>query len=179
MNFQEKIPHHICGLVDSITIFTQIKEHRKNMACSKIWSRFMFRQKTTVLFSRVGIAQSVKRSSMARESHQCLLVGMWKRIASSHAVCHEVSKCPMRDESQGMVPCALPPRINKAANSSFETQRRHYRKSKTGVSVAPLKGLISFNFFKIHLRIGQRTKCIPHCPCRLNLDIVMYQISQK
>ena len=31
--------------------------------------------------------------------------------------------------------------MNKAAHSGFETQRRHHKKSKTGVSVAPLKGL--------------------------------------
>ena len=30
----------------------------------------------------------------------------------------------------------------------FETQGRHYQKSKTGVSVAPQKGHMSSNFFK-------------------------------
>ena len=30
-----------------------------------------------------------------------------------------------------------PPSVNKAAHSGFETQRRHYQKSKTGVSVVP------------------------------------------
>ena len=29
------------------------------------------------------------------------------------------------------------PRVNKAAHSSFETQRRHHQKSKTGISVTP------------------------------------------
>ena len=38
----------------------------------------------------------------------------------------------------------MPPQsTNKAANSSFETQRRHHQKSKTGMSVAPQKGLMS------------------------------------
>ena len=32
---------------------------------------------------------------------------------------------------------------NKAAHSGFETQRRCHQKSKTGVSVAPQKGLMS------------------------------------
>ena len=34
-----------------------------------------------------------------------------------------------------------PPSANKAAHSGFETQKRHHQKSKTGVSVAPQKGL--------------------------------------
>ena len=42
-----------------------------------------------------------------------------------------------------------PPSANKAAHSGFEIHRRHYQKSKTGVSVAPQKGLMSSkNFFK-------------------------------
>ena len=42
----------------------------------------------------------------------------------------------------------LLPSTNKAAHSGFETQRRHHQKSKTGVSVAPQKGLMtSKNFF--------------------------------
>ena len=37
-----------------------------------------------------------------------------------------------------------PPSLNKATNSGFETQRRRHQKSKTGVSVAPQKGLQNF-----------------------------------
>ena len=41
------------------------------------------------------------------------------------------------------------PRVNKAAHSGFETQRRRPQKPKTGVSVAPQKGLMSSkNFLK-------------------------------
>ena len=40
-----------------------------------------------------------------------------------------------------------PPSMNKAAHSGCETERRHYQESKTGVSVAPQKGLMSSNFF--------------------------------
>ena len=36
---------------------------------------------------------------------------------------------------------------NKAAHSGFETQKRHHQKSKTGVSLAPQKGLMSSQFF--------------------------------
>ena len=39
------------------------------------------------------------------------------------------------------------PSANKAAHSGFETQRRHHQKSKTGVSVAPQKGLMSSRIF--------------------------------
>ena len=43
--------------------------------------------------------------------------------------------------------------VNKVAHSGFETQRRrYYQKSKTGVSVAPQKGLISSNFWRECLR---------------------------
>ena len=36
-----------------------------------------------------------------------------------------------------------PPSENKGAHSGFETQGRRYHKSKTRVSVAPRKGLMS------------------------------------
>ena len=39
------------------------------------------------------------------------------------------------------------PRVNKATHSGFETQRRHHQKSKTGVSVASQKGLMSSKLF--------------------------------
>ena len=41
------------------------------------------------------------------------------------------------------------PSANKAAHSGFETQRRRHQKSKTGVSVAPQKGLMSSKNVKI------------------------------
>ena len=40
------------------------------------------------------------------------------------------------------------PSVNKAAHSGFETQRRHHRKSKTGVSVAPQKDLCPTRILK-------------------------------
>ena len=40
-----------------------------------------------------------------------------------------------------------PPSTNKAAHSGFETHRSHHQKSKTGVSVAPQKGLMSSKIF--------------------------------
>ena len=44
---------------------------------------------------------------------------------------------------------------NKAAHSGFETQRRRHQKSKTGVSVAPQKGLMFFKHFKKSLNCNQ------------------------
>ena len=38
-----------------------------------------------------------------------------------------------------------PPIADKAAHSDFETQKRRQQKSKTGVSVAPQKGLMCSN----------------------------------
>ena len=40
-----------------------------------------------------------------------------------------------------------PSSMIKAVHSGFETQRRHHQKAKTGVLVAPLKGLMSSKFF--------------------------------
>ena len=56
----------------------------------------------------------------------------------------EVSRCCTIGESQGTCNTHIPPpSVNKSARSSFETQRRRHQKSKTRVSVAPQKGLIS------------------------------------
>ena len=42
----------------------------------------------------------------------------------------------------GGITCMLPPSVNKDAHSGFETQKRRcHQKSKTGVSVAPQKGI--------------------------------------
>ena len=44
---------------------------------------------------------------------------------------------------------SMPPlSANKDAHSGFETQKRRHHKSKTGVSVAPQKGLMSYKNFK-------------------------------
>ena len=60
------------------------------------------------------------------------------------------------------------PSWNKTAHSGFETQRRRHQKSKTGVSVAPQKGLMSLqkfflkknkNFLQLRLReVNMRTE---------------------
>ena len=45
------------------------------------------------------------------------------------------------------VACTPPPIAHKAAYSGLETHRRCHQKSKTGVSMAPQKGLISSKYF--------------------------------
>ena len=67
------------------------------------------------------------------QSHQCLLAGTAKRSAG---VAPEI--CLRELVARTPLLC-----IRKAAHSGFETQRRRHRKSKTGVSVAPRKGLLS------------------------------------
>ena len=47
-----------------------------------------------------------------------------------------------------LIACMPPPSVNKDAHSGFETQRRCHQESKTGVSVAPQKGLMSSIFFE-------------------------------
>ena len=70
------------------------------------------------------------------ELNQCL-AGMWKRQVGCHDCCQELGRC---HTCVTRVPL---PSVNKAAHSGFETQRRCHQKSKTGVSVAPQKGLMS------------------------------------
>ena len=50
--------------------------------------------------------------------------------------------------------CTPLPNVNKAAHSSFETQRRHHQKSKTGIS-GPQKG-------RVHQKLKTRTVLTLH-----------------
>ena len=59
----------------------------------------------------------------------------------------DVSRCCTRGESQKHISHMPPPSVNKVAHSGFETQRRCHQKSKTGVSVAPQKRLMSSKMF--------------------------------
>ena len=47
------------------------------------------------------------------------------------------------------------PSVNKAVHSGFETQMRRHQKSKTGESVAPQKGLMSFKKFLKKILTGE------------------------
>ena len=47
-----------------------------------------------------------------------------------------------------------PPSPNKAAQYDCETQRRRHQKSKTGVSVIPLKGDVSTKIFSKKLEVN-------------------------
>ena len=44
------------------------------------------------------------------------------------------------------------PSVNKGAQSGFATQRRYHQKSKTGVSVAPQKGICPPKLIKKNLQ---------------------------
>ena len=50
------------------------------------------------------------------------------------------------------ISCMPPLSVNKPGYSGFEIQERHHQKSKTGVSLAPQKGLMSSKEFfkKVH-----------------------------
>ena len=69
------------------------------------------------------------KSEMARDADHCVST---HRLHRQHY--ERVTSTPS--------PCA-----NKAVHSGFETQRRRHQKSKTGVSVAPQKGLVSSKNF--------------------------------
>ena len=57
------------------------------------------------------------------------------------------------------ISCMPPLRVNKAAHSGFETQKRHHQKSKTWVLVAPQKGLMSSKIKKKIVNV-----CSEHYP---------------
>ena len=71
---------------------------------------------------------------------------------SCHAGHQEVGRYYTRGESQGIFitfTYMLLPSANKTAHSSFETQRKCHQKSRTEISVAPQKELMSSkNFLK-------------------------------
>ena len=56
-------------------------------------------------------------------------------------------QCPYGESSMRLPNNNLPPSVNKAAHSGFETQSGRHQKSETWVSLAPQKGLVSFKFF--------------------------------
>ena len=71
---------------------------------------------------------------------------------------HSSAAMPVTKRSVGVTPEAnlrecithiyVPlPSVNKVAHSGFETLRSHHQKSRTWVSVAAQKGLMSSNFF--------------------------------
>ena len=74
--------------------------------------------------------------------HQCLRIHLQvcasKRLGC-HADLYTVSRCHIRDESEDHTS----EKACKGIHHSFETQGRCHQKSKTGVSVAPQKGLMS------------------------------------
>ena len=73
----------------------------------------------------------------------------------SHAGHPEVGRCSTRGESQGICDTYTSTKCEKGrTHSGFETQRRHHQKSKTGVSVAPQKGLMSYKNFKKKYAVG-------------------------
>ena len=103
--------------------------------------------------SRGGIAQSLEHSAhgargLPFESHKCL-----------HSYVEEISSAAMlaTKRSAGVtsevnlrehITHTPPQSLNMAVHSGFETQRRHHQKSKTWVSVARQKGLMSFKIKK-------------------------------
>ena len=64
-------------------------------------------------------------------------------VTGCYAGRQEVGRCHIRGESQRTTSCTPLPSANNADHSGFETLRKRHQKSKTGVSVAPEKGLTS------------------------------------
>ena len=96
-----------------------------------------------VVYSAVLVAWTVMGLSPSLNLHQCSQTH-WQVHGSKRLSCHAdlytVSRCCTRGESEdhtGEKAC------RKGIHPGFETQGRHHQKSKTGVTVAPQKGLMS------------------------------------
>ena len=76
------------------------------------------------------------------EPHQCLAGSGRDRSAAMLAAKRLAGVTPEVNFNEHVKHTPLP-RVHKAAHSSFETQRRCHQKSKTGISMAPQKGLMS------------------------------------
>ena len=115
--------------------------------------------KDTVRSSRAGVAQSVERLSgltlwaaaawyipVSSPTNACSQVH-GREWLDCHACHQEVGRCGTRGEFPGTCTTYT---STKVAHSGFETQRRRHQKSKTEVSMAPQKGLVSLpkNFKK-------------------------------
>ena len=97
----------------------------------------------------VGMSGNIQHSSVSGvftcgmiglpfEPYQCLVTGLAIMLADK--------RLPGVAPEVNLIECLThtpPPSVNKAAHSGFETQRRNHKKSKTRVSVAPPKGLMS------------------------------------
>ena len=79
------------------------------------------------------------------------------------------------------VTCTPLPIANKAAHSGFEAQRRHHQKSKTGVLVAPQKGLMSSKFFfkSLYMRIGSWSASIWFCSPSVFVAVAFLSLTQS
>ena len=89
------------------------------------------------------------------ESHQCF-AGMWKRRLS----CQEVSRCHNRGKSQGMCNIHLNTAQIRLPTLALKPRGEVTRSPKTGVSVAPQKGLMSSKNFK-KINFGPYGWCMP------------------
>ena len=90
------------------------------------------------------------------------------------AVKRSAGVAPEVNLRQGVTHTPLP-NANKAAYSGFETQRRRHQKSKTGVSVAPQKGLMSSKKFlkiKKNVKLKENTKVA--CERTITIPSVQY-----
>ena len=68
-------------------------------------------------------------------------------LAAMLAIKRSAGVAPKVNLRECIIP--MPPSsVNKAAHSGFETQMKHHQKSKTGVSMAPQKGLVLQKFLK-------------------------------
>ena len=95
------------------------------------------------------------------ESHQCGQVHGSKRL-SYNAGNYEVSRCYTRGESEESITHKWGS-TQQVIHHGLETQGRHPQKFKSGVSVAPQKGLMSSNNFKTEMIFSWKcTFCITH-----------------
>ena len=142
----------------------------------------------SLTFSRAGVvkwftvscllhaARAVMGSSPGQNLHQCLGTHLYvcglKRLGCHVDLC-TVNRCHTRGSHKW--------ETMKGIHPGFETQGRRHQKSKTGVSVAPRKGLLSSKIFlkKTLWHLTQMKKVLSIHTERLNMFTHADERTQK
>ena len=90
------------------------------------------------------------------EPHQCLFAGTWKKMVQLPCWLPKGQQVSHHRWIQGLSCTQATKHTSKRIHPGFKTQRRYHQKSKTGLSVAPQKGL---KFLKIK-QLGITIPCV-------------------
>ena len=123
----------------------------KNTPCHSIigqvtWNKLYWNQLVTVAEWLACLTDMWEVSWSNPASYLCWNMHVGKQLAAMLAIKRLAGVTPDVNLKE-YLSCTPLPSVNKAIHSSFETQGRHHQESKTGVSVAPQKGIMSSKIF--------------------------------